>query len=61
MKFLKKAKANKENEINIEVKHDNTLGRKLIKETAEDEGVSLSNEEKDEILNSINTKISMIT
>lgn len=34
MKFLKKAKANKENEINIEVKHDNTLGRKLIKETA---------------------------
>ena len=34
MKFLKKAKANKENEINIEAKHDNTLGRKLIKETA---------------------------
>ena len=34
MKFLKKAKANKENEINIEIKHDTTLGRKLIKETA---------------------------
>lgn len=34
MKFLKKAKANKENEMNIEVKHSTTLGRKLIKETA---------------------------